>query len=330
MVDSPLVMLSNILSHHLARRPAVRLAALAIAALPLAVFLPSCSLPDDTAALVNEKPVAAADLERSYEDFLSQYGEMLPPGGEEAAKVRKALLDRLVDEELMLQEASRLGLVPTAEESAAHLRQLQGELNNDVFASVLAESGLDKVEWEKRVLRDFTLERLQEKAVFGSISVGDDEIAAYAAQHRNTYEKPEEVRASQILVKTREEAREAAKRIKKGAPFDVVAGEVSLSPDAEKGGDLGYFSRGQMPQEFDAVVFSLPKGKLSSVVETTYGHHLFLVTDRREALKKSEGEIVDEVRALLLAEKREEFFSVWLENLRSKASLRYNEDTISP
>ncbi len=313
-----------------ARTPtALRLHAAALLLLALLPSLPSCSLPDDTAAVVNNRKIPSVDLERSHEEFLSQFGEMSSPGAEESARTRKALLDRLIDRELMVQEVEKGNLHPTETEIAGAVAKLKGGLKDAEFGTVLADAGLSLEEWREGVVRDLSLERLQQIAVYKTVSVSAGEIEEYRARHRNDYELPEEVRASQILVRTREEARKAAGRIRKGESFDAVARDVSLSPDAESGGDLGYFARGQMPQEFDAVVFSLPPGKLSPVVETTYGHHLFLVTDRKEDRRLSEEEIREEVRTILLASKRELAFRTWIESLRSSADIRYNEDVIN-
>lgn len=310
-----------------ARTPRLRAAALLV--LTLLPSFPSCSLPDDTAAVVNDREISAADLERSYEEFLSQFVEISPPGEEEAARTRKALLDRLIDRELMLQEVEKANLHPTEGEIAGAVEKLRGGLKDGEFEAVLADAGLSLEKWREGVVRDLSLEKLQQAAVYDAVTVSDEEIDEYRARHRNDYEQPEEVRASQILVRTREEARQAAGRIRKGESFDAVARDVSLSPDAERGGDLGYFAKGQMPQEFDAVVFSLPPGKVSPVVETTYGHHLFFVADRREARRLSEEEIREEVRAILLASKREAAFRDWIESLRSSADIRYNDDVVN-
>ena len=291
----------------------------------------SCSLPDETAAVVNGRTIATAELDSAYERSLSQFGEMVPPGAEESRKIHKALLDRLIERELMLQEVANRNLHPTEDEIAAAVRERQGDLQERDFKAVLEEAGMDRAQWIERIAENLSFEKLQKEAVYRHVKVGEEELTDYLRRHRQEGEESaEEIRASQILVRTREEAVKAAKRIKGGTDFAVVAGEVSLSPDAEGGGDLGYFSRGQMPQEFDAVVFNLKTGKLSAVIETTYGYHLFLVTDRRAAHRKSDDEIREEIRRTLMAKKREEMFRVWVAELRESAQIRYNEEIVSP
>jgi len=292
------------------------------------LFSAGCSLPDDTAALVNGRPVPAAALEDAVEEFHGQFGEITPAGGRETATARKALLERLIDLELMTQEVERRGLFPSEEEVAAELRRIQGDLEDGELETVLAEAGLSRQEWIDKVGRDLALERLQQQVIEGRVKVTEGEVEEYFEGHRIDFQVPEQIRASQMLLRTKEEALAALKRVRSGEPFADVAREVSLSPDADSGGDIGYFSRSQMPQEFDAVVFSLSPGKVSSVVETAYGFHLFLVTDRREARLRDRDEVAEEVRVLLAAEKGEAIFREWLRGLRQSATIEYNESLV--
>ena len=86
------------------------------------------------------------------------------------------------------------------------------------------------------------------------------------------------VRAKHILVKTQEEALEIKKMLDNGADFDTLAKQYSLCPSKEKGGDLGYFNRGQMVPEFENAAFSTPIGGISEPVETRFGWHIIKVT----------------------------------------------------
>ncbi len=86
------------------------------------------------------------------------------------------------------------------------------------------------------------------------------------------------VRAKHILVKTKEEADEIKKLLDNGADFDTLAKQYSLCPSKEKGGDLGYFNRGQMVPEFENAAFSTPIGGISEPVQTRFGWHIIKVT----------------------------------------------------
>ena len=83
-----------------------------------------------------------------------------------------------------------------------------------------------------------------------------------------------------------------------------------------------------MPPEFEAVAFTLPAGQLSDVVETPYGYHLFLVTDRRDARARGAAEERAAARAALLAEKRDAALRAWLAEARRGATIRYNRSLV--
>ena len=90
-----------------------------------------------------------------------------------------------------------------------------------------------------------------------------------------------QVRASHLLVKTEEEVKKLREEILAGKDFAEVAKEVSMCPSGAKGGDLGYFGRGQMVPEFDKAAFSLPVGEISEPIKTQFGWHLLVVTGQR-------------------------------------------------
>ncbi len=89
-----------------------------------------------------------------------------------------------------------------------------------------------------------------------------------------------EVRASHILVKTREEAQQILGQLKNGAKFEDLARSKSQCPSGkQQGGDLGWFGKGRMVKQFEDAAFSLNKGALSDVVQTKFGFHVIKVTD---------------------------------------------------
>lgn len=90
------------------------------------------------------------------------------------------------------------------------------------------------------------------------------------------------VKASHLLVKTEEEALTLREEIIAGKDFGAVAAEVSLCPSGANGGDLGFFSRGQMVREFDEAAFSMEVGEVSGVIKTSFGYHLIYLTDKKD------------------------------------------------
>ena len=91
----------------------------------------------------------------------------------------------------------------------------------------------------------------------------------------------EEVKASHILVKTQEEALKIKEEIAEGKPFEDAAKDYSLCPSGRNGGDLGYFGRNVMVVEFDHAAFEATVGEVTNPIQTNFGWHLILVTDKR-------------------------------------------------
>ncbi len=90
------------------------------------------------------------------------------------------------------------------------------------------------------------------------------------------------VKASHILVKTEEEASKLKEEIKGGKAFAQAAQEVSLCPSGRNGGDLGYFTKGQMVKEFEDAAFSMEVGEVSDPIKTQFGYHLIYLTDKKD------------------------------------------------
>ena len=88
------------------------------------------------------------------------------------------------------------------------------------------------------------------------------------------------VKASHLLVKTEEEALKLKEEIAAGKEFAQAAMEVSLCPSGQNGGDLGYFTKGQMVKEFEDACFSMEVGEVSAPIKTQFGYHLLWVTQK--------------------------------------------------
>ena len=90
------------------------------------------------------------------------------------------------------------------------------------------------------------------------------------------------VKASHILVKTEEEAKKLKDEIAQGKDFADAAKQVSLCPSGRNGGDLGYFTKGQMVKEFEDACFSMNVGDVSNPIKTQFGYHLIYLTDKKD------------------------------------------------
>ncbi|HXX57982.1 MAG TPA: peptidylprolyl isomerase, partial [Thermodesulfovibrionales bacterium] len=197
-------------------------------------------------AKVGSATITPDDLSREMKGLPEQIQKMFAgPAGTEK------FVDELVKKEMLYQEAKKKGLE-----------------NSDDY---------------KKKLEDFKkltlIGTLLQKEVEEKAKVSDKEVRDYYDAHKNELTANNQVRASHILVKTEDEANKIMEQLKKGADFAKLAKEKSIDKgSAANGGDLGYFSRGQMVPEFEKAAFALKKGEIGGPLKTQYGYHIIKVT----------------------------------------------------
>jgi peptidyl-prolyl cis-trans isomerase C len=178
---------------------------------------------------------------------------------------------------------------------------LQLVIENELMAGAAANENLDKTEnfpdrvkyHYRRALRDAFVDA----NIRGALSEGAAK-GIYDEKIGNM--KPEqEVRARHILVGTEAEAKEIADRLKKGEDFATLANQKSKDTNAA-GGDLGFFTRGQMVKPFEDAAFALEPGQISDPVQTQFGWHIFKVEEKRNKPLPSFDQVKEAILAQLL------------------------------
>ena len=131
------------------------------------------------------------------------------------------------------------------------------------------------------------------------------------------------------MTKTKQECDELLKRLKKGEKMSELAEKHSIGPEAENGGEVGWVAKGILEETMDNVLFTLPQGEVSPVIETPYGYHIFEVISYRPAGIKHLPEVISEIEATLLIKKRELFMKKWLQGLRDRFPIDINQELLS-
>ncbi len=283
---------------------------------------------DEVLATVNGTPITLSEYKASLEKLKSQLpkGDSLDPEGIKTLKMN--LLNQLIEKKLLIAEAGKLGITVSEAEMNEQINRIVGEYpDSDTFNSRMKEENIDIPSWKKEIEYQIMLEKLV-KAVAGSnITVTPEEVKKYYDDHLDLYNSPTRVRALQIMLETREQAQTILDEIKGGGDFSELAKTYSISPDSEKGGDLGFFSEGEMPPSF-SVVFTMKPGDLSDVVESEYGFHLFKIVDRREAKMLSLEEARPEIEEKLKRLKSEEKYGEWFEQIRKSTKIEVNPSVL--
>ena len=280
-------------------------------------------------ALVNGEAVPVAEFSRELALAYEVPEGATAPAPDQLQALKHTVLQELVDRQLLLQDAKAKGIVVSEEAVQAAVAQLKGEYQDGRFQEALSQGRLSESEFEGKTAARLTVERLVDEVVYQRVAVTEEELQGYLEAHAEEFQEPEQVHAAQIVVKELEDARRLRDELHRGAKFGDLARAHSLSADARLGGDLGWFPRGVMPPEFDAVAFSLQPGQISDVVTSEYGFHLFKVLERRPARKKDLAQVRREVEHRLLRDKKEKAQAAYVQGLREHASVRINQAAVA-
>jgi peptidyl-prolyl cis-trans isomerase C len=275
-------------------------------------------------AVVNGEPIPPADLARELRE--TGAGETQGP----LDAVKRRILDDLVARALLLQEARARSVVVGQDQVEREFLRKRAEYPGTHFDDLLAERRLSQAELKARLKDQLVMERLLEQEAFPNVTVTDSEVAQWYAGHAAEFDEPESVRVSQIVVASRDEATQLREKLRRSPQtFAEVAKKSSIAPEARSGGDLGFIGRGAgFPEVFD-VTFSMPLNVISEVTPSPYGFHLFKVTERRPAGRRTLEQAGAEIHDKLLREKRTRAQEEYLDVLRKRARIDLNEKALA-
>ncbi|MGZ6123326.1 MAG: peptidylprolyl isomerase, partial [Myxococcales bacterium] len=245
-------------------------------------------------------------------------------------RLARALLDGLIDRAIVLQRARAAGM----QVSDAEVQRATDALADDArkggaaFSEQLAKAG-QNIEQLSDELREHILAAKYVAEQTSKERASPAEIRAWYDTHRQQFEEPDQVHCLQIVVRTPEEAKSVLDQLRAGASFDKLARQLSTSPDGRNGGDVGWFAKGTMPKVFDDACFTLGSGKISGVVASPYGYHVFKVLGRRPGKARSFKEAQVEAERRATADKRAQAERQLLSQLRSSAEVKVNESSFA-
>jgi peptidyl-prolyl cis-trans isomerase C len=207
-------------------------------------------------------------------------------------------------------------------------------INKEMLHQEAVKKGLDKTPDFQKKLEEFKkltlVTALFEKEIMAKAKVTDQEVKAYYDKHKEEFIPTTQIKASHILVKTEDEARKVLARLKKGEKFGDIAKAVSVDTgSAKNGGDLGYFSKGQMVPEFEKAAASLKVGDISVPVHTQFGYHIIKVTDKKKGAPIEFEKIKDMISQRLSGEKQKDAFDQYIAELKKNYKVEINKDSIA-
>jgi peptidyl-prolyl cis-trans isomerase C len=283
---------------------------------------------EDAIATVNGVEIKVKDFTVKLRNALNLLGSTTGLKEEDIVNVKREALDDLIEEKVMLLRAEKLGLKVTDDELKKRVEEIKKDYAGESFAQVFGGEKVDYKIWSEELRKRLLLEKLIDQEVNSKITITDDEAMAYYQSNRSRYYSEETVQVAQIVVPSKEKADAVLKLLQAGEDFGKAAREVSTGPEAAKGGDLGVFTRGVMPEAFDRVVFSLAEGKTSRVVKSPYGFHIFKVVKKEKGRWIEFADVKDKIKADLAKGREEQDFRKWLDALKSDAKISIAEERL--
>jgi peptidyl-prolyl cis-trans isomerase C len=247
----------------------------------------------------------------------------IKPDRDDEMALKTEFLNRIIERKMMLRDAQRKRIKVGLPEINARIETFRSEQNKDI-KETLAGMGIDFEKWKADIWENMMIEKLTAREVDRHVSVSAPEVRRYYQANPQEFDRPEQVRARQIVVSTEEEARKILEALRNKADFAALAKQKSTAPEAADGGDFGrYFAMGEMPPEFN-VLFGMPKGAVSGVVKSPYGYHIFKLEEKRTAGRRGLEEVSREIHDKLLREKQEKRYQQWLKELRARTKFEVN------
>lgn len=281
-------------------------------------------------AKVGSRTITDQDLEMEFKHYKVVFRLDKPEARDKADKLRKSLLSRIVDNVILEMEADRLGVTVTPGELDVEVKTLLGEYDEPGLNQTLTRNQMKLDVWRKLLERNLRIKRLIENEVESKINVTDAEVREYYDKNAEDFKLPERLRVLQIMVKDEADAVNVRKKLMAKADFGTMAKERSQSPDAAQGGDLGFYSKGQLPPEFENAVFNLKEGDISDVVRSIYGLHIFKVVKKEKPRDMTFAEASEKILDILKTNKRDEEFAGWLAKVKSGVPVTIYPEELSP
>jgi len=272
---------------------------------------------------------------------------------EQMAMIEPGVLDRLIQMQLLLSQATADDKAKAKTESAKNFEQIKTNApSEEMLNRQLKSMGLTQDELKQKLTEEATAQAVLEREL--KVDVSDADARKFYDENPAKFEQPESVRASHILISTkdpmdmnpnpaqrkdlpddqkaakRKQAEDLLKRARAGEDFAKLAKQYSEDPSAkDKGGEFT-LSRGQMPPEFEAAVFSLKTNEISDIVTTAYGYHIIKLSEKIPAKQVEFDKFKDRIKAYLsqqeIGKKAPDFFA----KLKKDANVQILDDKLKP
>jgi len=289
----------------------------------------------DQIAMVNGVNISNTEFQRELDFYMSrasQQGQQIPEFM--LPKLKNDILNSLIDRELLYQESQKMKITVDSNAVAGQMASIKQRFQSPAeFEAAIKKLNLSEADIQSQISRDLAIRELIDKQVTQKVVVTDEETKAYYDANPDQFKQPEQVKARHILIKidanasetqkadARQEIKKIQQKLRNGDDFAGLAKEYSQGPSSVKGGDLGFFKRGQMVKPFEDAAFALKPNEISDIVETQFGYHLIKVEEKKPGTTLAFTDIKDRLNQHLKEQKIDKDAKEYIDGLKKDAKI---------
>ncbi len=313
----------------------------AVLALAAASGVARARVVEKVAAVVGDSLVLASEVEEKVAPLMADVNRIPDPDkrSARAGALRREVLDRLIDDELILQQAAELKLTVTSEQVDSSIEEIkkQNSIDDDQLRDALRSQGMSMSAYRADLKRQLLRFRVLNIAVGSRVNISDDEVRSYYNRHMKDGSNTQ-VRASHVFIsipdgadanlvaEKQAAAQKILERAQAGEDFAKLARETSDDAATRaEGGDLGTFGKDMLPKAIEELVFSMKVGDIRGPIRADRGFHVIKLVDRTTKDPKPFDEVKEEIRMQLRQKDMERQTKIYLAELRKKTlvDIRY-------
>ncbi|MGD1066538.1 MAG: peptidylprolyl isomerase [Vulcanimicrobiaceae bacterium] len=278
-------------------------AALGVAALSVSLAACSSGGGGGNIASVNGQNISKADFDAKLE----------------SGPAAKQTLNQLVQQKLIDTYAQDKHVNVTQADIDKREAEIKAKYPPGQFEQILKQQGLTEQDVQNILRQQLVLE----KAVAPNIHVSDADVKAFFDKNHAQFDKPEQVDARHILVADPATAKIVLDKVKAGGNWVALAKQYSTDPSTkDKGGELGFFGRGQMVPAFQDAAFAAKVGQIVGPVKSPFGYHIIQVEAKHPATKANFATVKDQIKAQLTQQQESQQVPVFMQQLKSQANIQ--------
>jgi peptidyl-prolyl cis-trans isomerase SurA len=286
-------------------------------------------------AVVNSEIVTWSELEDVARPLLAQVAQIADPVEREQTRDRqlRRVLDDLVGQRLIMQEASRRRISIDSDAVSEHLERIKARQGWDdsKMSMYLAGQGLSMGEFRKQVREQLLRQRIIRRILGSRIQVTERELKDHYRDWLTQMKSNYEVDGAHLVLRIpenaspaeesaiRQQASELLARAQSGEDFKLLVGKYSQGPRAKEGGSLGWIRRNNFDPTLEEAFFSLEPGKFAGPIRTNFGYHVVTVTQRKQVPPPTYEEALPRMTADLREKKLGKELTKWVADMKKKA-----------